>query len=556
MASKVDWTCTPAQASEDGAACLEAALRYAGDLGLSVLPNCHPKHIGIRLVSKEHQTSKKPCASPGKRPWILWDNYQVKAANEAQIRRWWKQYAHSNVGAALGPASGFVRVDVEGEAGLAALARMSGGDMPPTLEFASGRLDNTGRGFLYQMPSGVVLATTSDRQGEKAEVRFQAQGSQTVLPPSRHPEGGFYCWLPGRAPGQIEPAIMPDWLVTAMLVKAEKNGRPHKNGRTIDDWRQLIGGVAEGGRNEALTALAGKMLAGVRDLTDGGTVSIQRVLLHNINQGNQPPLDEAEVDTIFHSILQREAARRRKEEAAVHDAAFHDRIVEQSIGANLQNGDTHGETSTNGNGCAAKEWDLIIVGKDPSDFLLKAPYWSSSPELKDGYLRCSEDLIVKWSGGKESIVHMAWCQTHTIVPPLKKWAVPGGHLDRLKDAATCLPAPPETQRTTYILGFVYRYLADAQPLNDSPCFPKNGKPTRREDGTIVFRLDHLKDRIAHQHESFGIQEVTKLLDDLGLTQERLRDMAQRRGRWWIASPENLKTIGLRSKEEVEGEDED
>ena len=53
------------------------------------------------------------------------------------------------LGIALGPVSGAVRIDAEGEGANRQLLELSGGDLPPTPEFRSGRIDGTGRGILY-----------------------------------------------------------------------------------------------------------------------------------------------------------------------------------------------------------------------------------------------------------------------------------------------------------------------------------------------------------------------------------------------------------------------
>src|SRR5262249_12782598 len=101
----------------DGAACLQAALEYLA-LGWCPLPLCPPDHVGIRLVSANHS---KRCASPGKVPWILWKEFQDRLPTEQEVRSWWTKLANSNVGLCLGPVSGLIRIDVDGEGGEAAL---------------------------------------------------------------------------------------------------------------------------------------------------------------------------------------------------------------------------------------------------------------------------------------------------------------------------------------------------------------------------------------------------------------------------------------------------
>src|SRR5262249_49534611 len=61
---------------------------------------------------------------------------------------------------------------------------------------------------------------------QDGELRFQAKGAQTVLPPSRHKDGGLYEWLPGRSPDDIPLAPAPRWAVERW--SAAKKVTPHR----------------------------------------------------------------------------------------------------------------------------------------------------------------------------------------------------------------------------------------------------------------------------------------------------------------------------------------
>lgn len=177
------------EAKQAGKECLEAALHYLS-LGWSVLPLCPPDHCG---VGKKHS---RECKNPGKVPVVSWKEYQQRLPREQEVRDWWKANPLCNVGVVLGEVSGLISVDVDGAAGEQKLLEFSGGDVPQTLEFStsSGR-----RHLLYRIPKGVVVKTTIfSESSEKSELRFQANGAQTVMPPSRHPSGVRYAWFPGR----------------------------------------------------------------------------------------------------------------------------------------------------------------------------------------------------------------------------------------------------------------------------------------------------------------------------------------------------------------------
>jgi hypothetical protein len=205
------------EAREAGEECRQAAHHYA-ELGLSVTVLCPPDHVG---VGKKHG---QDCCNPGKVPLHPWKELQERRLNGKEIDGLFKQNPFSNVGCALGPVSELIRVDVDGPAGEERLQELSGGALPDTWEFTSGR-KNGGRGLLYRIPDGVKLKTTIIKPGEpKTELRFQAKGAQTVLPPSRHPDGGRYAWTPGHGPEEIPCAIMPPWLIGQLKVDEQRNG--------------------------------------------------------------------------------------------------------------------------------------------------------------------------------------------------------------------------------------------------------------------------------------------------------------------------------------------
>jgi hypothetical protein len=275
---------------EAGRQCLDAALFYR-ELDWCPLCLCPPDHVG---VGKNHG---KTCRHPGKRPWHFWKEFQDRRPTEQELRDLWKKQPNANVRMALGPVSGLVRVDVEGVAGEAKLAELSAGDLPGTLEFVSGRTEG-GRGLLFKIPPGVELRTTAETLEPNQEVRFQARGAQTVLPPSRHASGRRYTWKPGHGPGEIEPALMPRWLIEVMRADGRRgNGtaQPDRDGTGDGDT------IPEGSRDSTLTSLAGGMRK--RGMTEAEIVAALEV----VNRDRcQPPLPDSDVVKIARSVARYE----------------------------------------------------------------------------------------------------------------------------------------------------------------------------------------------------------------------------------------------------------
>ncbi len=272
------------QRRADGAACLEHAHRYLREFGWSVLAVCPPDHAGVGKSHGQH------CTSPGKAPWGPWKEFQDRLPIIGEMLRKWRDNPTLNLGLALGPVSGLIRVDVDGPAGEEQLLKVSGGIIPLTLEFTSGR-KNGGRGLLYQIPPGAELRTTVERRGQpKQELRFQAKGAQTILPPSRHPEGCLYAWVSGRSPWETAPARAPDWLLAQL--------RPgHGSGQR--SATPIAGGekITEGHRDTELTSMAGVMRR-----RGFSAQAIAAALLVENELRCDPPLDKDQVLKIAESI--------------------------------------------------------------------------------------------------------------------------------------------------------------------------------------------------------------------------------------------------------------
>lgn len=284
-------------------ACQQAAHRYL-DLGWSALALCPPDHAGMGDWHK--------CDSPGKRPWHRWKepskangekNLQEVPLSHEELDDLFRQQPLSNVGIALGLVSGLVRVDIDGPGGEKLLQEMSDGEVPATLEFTGGR-PNASRGLLYRIPDGVKLRTTSETPEKGEELRFQAKGALTVLPPSRHPSGAVYAWKPGHGPDDIEPAPMPAWLVAQMMAHAAApppNGHHSAPSYGADLDARIRGAIAylkatppaiseSHGHNAAMWAAR----CAVYGFNLGADIGF-RVLADHWNQDCQPPWSEAEL---------------------------------------------------------------------------------------------------------------------------------------------------------------------------------------------------------------------------------------------------------------------
>lgn len=257
------------QREADGAANLAAALDYL-TMGWPILALCPPDHAGM---SERHLAS---CRSQGKRPWLRWAEFQPdshgRLPTPLEVNEWWRHHPTSNVGLALGAV---VRIDIEGPQARARLGEMSAGDLPDTLEFSSGRGDGTGEGWLYALPPDARLRTRREGLALGGELRLQALGAQTVLPPSRHTSGRLYAWKPGHGPKEIALAPAPAWLLAALR-------DPNLRTRSERPKRGVAGNPGEIAR--ALSALAGLNASRATDYHGWLNVGMA---LHSVDEGEE-----------------------------------------------------------------------------------------------------------------------------------------------------------------------------------------------------------------------------------------------------------------------------
>ncbi|SEP22471.1 putative DNA primase/helicase [Methylobacterium sp. UNC300MFChir4.1] len=204
-------------------------------------------------------------------------DWQRKASSNADtISDFFPEGYRQNIGIVLG--DGLVAFDVDDLEELDRLIAKHG-QMPrtPTQRTGSGKLH-----YLFRVSGGVKL---KNRTGFLPGLDLKSDSGQIVVEPSVHPNGNTYQWLPGLAPGDLEIAEMPGWLLDILLKPEPK---PPGGGK---------GCVKEGGRNVALTREAGRLRARGAEEDEVRTALIAR------NSTFLPPLDLSEVNTVVASAM-------------------------------------------------------------------------------------------------------------------------------------------------------------------------------------------------------------------------------------------------------------
>lgn len=277
---------------------LDAAL-YLARHGAKVFP-LH----GVREDSADRLvcTCGDPrCGNPGKHPMAKLAPRGLTNATTTEhiVKAWFTTAPYANIGLATGPT---VVLDVDprhgGDASLDAL-EAEHGPLPPTTRALTG---GGGRHILFRAPTGVEIRNSAgDHGGLAPGLDVRGAGGYIVAPPSRHASGRFYAWSVDHHPDEVPPAPMPGWLVAAL-------SRPAGDGSARDpsEWRRLVAeGVADGGRNVAVSKLTGHLLRRYVD------PEVAHELVQAWNETRcRPPLAPEEVTKTVGSIARKELRRR------------------------------------------------------------------------------------------------------------------------------------------------------------------------------------------------------------------------------------------------------
>ncbi|UCE50835.1 MAG: bifunctional DNA primase/polymerase [Desulfobacterales bacterium] len=146
-----------------------------------------------------------------KQPYIKWQPYQRKCANENQIRQWWGKWPRANIGIVTGQVSGIIAIDADSQDGQDALYEL----IPEAMELP---IAKTPRGyhnyFAYQpgLRSGPSNIKDCD---------IKSDGGYVIAPPSNNDKGQSYTWLPNLRITDVKPQPMPDILFDTLQQVAD-----------------------------------------------------------------------------------------------------------------------------------------------------------------------------------------------------------------------------------------------------------------------------------------------------------------------------------------------
>jgi hypothetical protein len=210
------------------------------------------------------------------------DGLKSATADPATITKWWEMWPDANIGLLTGRESGVFVVDVD--------PRHGGSDTLKALLEKHGQLTEkvyatTGGGgwHIFFKHPGVYVKSRANGLGQGVDVK--GEGGYVVAAPSLHASGNRYLWF---AEKQFDTPMpdAPRWLLSLLST-------PEPQPAFVKEGEQ----IADGGRNQTLTSMAGAMRR--RGMSEE---AMYAALLVENQTRCSPPLDEAEVRKIAHSV--------------------------------------------------------------------------------------------------------------------------------------------------------------------------------------------------------------------------------------------------------------
>ncbi|MCK5788723.1 MAG: bifunctional DNA primase/polymerase, partial [Chlamydiia bacterium] len=185
-----------------------------------------------------------------------------------------------NIGILTGEISDIFVVDIDGKDGQLSFLNIieSGKDfLPKTL---SARTGGGGFHMFFKYDSRIA----KNKVGIFPNIDIRSNGGQVVCFPSMHPNGKRYKWITVKNGGAKDPAVAPEWFITALL-RGEKPEQQTLN---------ITGDIPTGQRNDTLYRCACKFI------NDGFT---PKMLLDTVNAMNtercEIPLPQSEINGII-----------------------------------------------------------------------------------------------------------------------------------------------------------------------------------------------------------------------------------------------------------------
>ncbi|WP_204113639.1 bifunctional DNA primase/polymerase [Shimia biformata] len=165
---------------------------------------------------------------------------EYPADKEGIIRKYAAVEMPRNVGLTFPPGCGMFVLDEDGETGMQSVRDLEAkhGKLPKTWTSVSG---SGGQHRIFR--ARAQIHNSSNEIGPKIDIR--GKNGCIVAAPSVHPSLGYYQWAEGCAPGEIDCADAPEWLVAAALEASKQTQAKTEHGRRLRPEGQAQSKVCE-----------------------------------------------------------------------------------------------------------------------------------------------------------------------------------------------------------------------------------------------------------------------------------------------------------------------
>lgn len=206
-------------------------------LSAAILQSLEALDSDWRLIPCDDR--KRPINPSTGLPQADWAQHTYDADSFAAVAN--SPHVHA-IGLVLGPASGTIAIDFDGNGSVATFKETYGrpySDLPKTIAWSSGRPNR--RQLAYRVPleyHGYLRNRRFWKRDGRTVLELRWAGHQSVIA-GAHPDTAGYHWLPGQSPDDINLADAPDWLLEPLFKKPDESATSDYT-PTADDVNRAI----------------------------------------------------------------------------------------------------------------------------------------------------------------------------------------------------------------------------------------------------------------------------------------------------------------------------
>lgn len=452
-----------------------------------------------------------PLQARDKRP--LLSKWQEQATtDEEQIAEWWGSKPSSNIGIALGEASGIIDAECDQAGSEATLAKLLGDEMLITPTYQSRRGKHRILRWRGDLPDKAKIEIGP--AGGKVEFRgCGSKGAYSVAPPSIHPDTHeAYQWLEGLSPEDVDVADIPKKLLVALWNLGGEDlieERPKSQRMALYEQDS----IPEGARDETLYKEACALWREQEAIHGEGCFDAdtsQKAVYRRLWAWNQsmciPPLEERVL------LEKSESARSfiRAHPLDLDTTARSRGASLEALGLELRGGQHYPGL-----------WRLETVNSDPPIMRIFAPClpdkgldltpdeYDSAAHVHRKVLAVTGEIAlddgvrpwrVIWKGSNKNRKN-----------PIR------GLMAKLLDSATKIEAPAEQQTLRVVGEILLGYLARAKVLSDE-VKPSIAWPFT-EDGVTYFTFSRFQELVMESNLEIKRNQLSRAVRELGANKD-------------------------------------